>query len=102
MIITIESVKADISLPSENEIRNAVKICCGRRCHACETPVEYAWRKRMIDLAYLLGLAVERDLTESEREYIKAVFYDGKTRAEVSAEKSVSPADVSAALSRAI
>ena len=101
MIITIESARADISLPSEKEIKNAVGICCGRCCVACETPVEYAWRKRTLDLAYLVGLAVRRELTDSERDYIKAVYYEGKSRSEVSAEKGVSLTAVYRALSRA-
>ena len=101
MILTIKETPADISLPSEKEIREAVKICCGRCCTACKTPVEYAWRKRRIDLAKLLGIAVEKELSEKEKFYIKQVFYRGKTVSQTAAQAGVSAAAVSKTIAKA-
>ncbi len=101
MNITIDNGTADISLPSEEEMKEAVKICCGRCCHECETPVEYAWRKRMLDLAGLTGRAVEEVLSEAEKAYIKAYYYEGRSTGEIAGEKGVSRSVVCAALTRA-
>jgi len=101
MNIAINSREIDISLPSEEEIDQAVRVCCGRYCRACETPVEYAWRKRQTDLAYLVGLAVEKELTETEREYIKELFWNKKLPGRIAAEKGVSPSAVSMSVARA-
>ncbi len=101
MIFTINGKQTDISLPSEKEIRAAVKICCGRCCKACETPVEYAWKKRQTDLAKLLDMAIETELTDKEREYIKEVYFNEKSYSKVAEEKGVSASAVSAAAARA-
>jgi len=101
MNIAINSREIDISLPSEEEINQAVRVCCGRYCRECETPVEYAWRKRQTDLAYLVGLAVEKELTETEREYIKELFWNKKLPGRIAAEKGVSPSAVSMSVARA-
>ncbi len=101
MNIAINSREIDISLPSKEEIYKAVRVCCGRCCRACETPVEYAWRKRQTDLACLIGLAVERELSETEREYIKEIFWNQKLPGRVAAEKGVTPSAVSMSVSRA-
>ena len=46
--------------PSKEEIKAAQLACCGRCCDACETPAEYAWRKRSVDLSVLLENAIEK------------------------------------------
>lgn len=76
-------------------------MCCGRCCRACETPVEYAWRKRQIDLAYLVGLAVEKELSETEREYLKELYWNEKLPGRIAAEKGVTPSAVSMSAARA-
>ena len=76
-------------------------MCCGRCCTACETPVEYAWRKRETDLADILGMAVERELTEKEREVIKDYYFGGLSGDEIARKECISRAAVSSAKKRA-
>ena len=83
-----------LNYPDEEEIRQAVKVCCGRCCVACETPVEYAWRKRETDMALLLDTAIERELTESERKVIYAFYFEEKSCAEIAGELSLTASTV--------
>lgn len=95
MNITIEDEIMPVSYPDEEEIRKAVRICCGRCCKACESPVEYAWRKRRTDLAALLGVAIENELTDREKTVIKDLFYNGMTVTQVANRDGVSTSAVS-------
>ena len=65
--------------PSEDEIKAAQRVCCGRCCKQCETPAEYAWRKREVDLSFLLERAIRTELTDFEREVIMGHWFDSKT-----------------------
>ena len=94
MNIPIDFDEAELSLPGEKEVRNAVKICCGRCCTACETPVEYALRKSQLDLADLLNIAVERELSEKEREAVNEVYYKGVSPGDFAEERGISPSAV--------
>lgn len=89
------------SYPSEEEIRRAVKICCGRCCFACETPVEYAWRRRKKDLADILSLAIDRELTERERDVIKDYYFNDMSAEEIARKRGISRAAANAAKKRA-
>lgn len=60
-------------------------MCCGCNCEMCESPVEYAWRRRRVELADLLTLAIERELTPAEREVIEKIYYENLTVTEVAA-----------------
>ena len=40
--------------PSREEIKAAQLACCGRCCNQCESPAEYAWRKRDVDMRFCL------------------------------------------------
>ena len=79
----------------------AVKVCCGRCCHACETPVEYAWRRRKTDMADILALAIDRELTVREREVTEDYWLSGMSFAEIAESRNISRASVGAAKSRA-
>ncbi len=87
--------------PSEEEIKIAVRACCGRCCSACETPVEYAWRKRKTDLADILALAMERELTEREREVIKDSYFNEMSAREIADKFGFSRAAAGAVKKRA-
>ena len=94
MNIAITNHNLKQNYPDEEEIRQAVKACCGRCCTACETPVEYAWRKRETDMALLLDTAIERELTENERRVIHAFYFEEKDCSEIAAEFSLTASTV--------
>lgn len=102
MTLSIISDNKIYSLPDENEIKNAVKICCGRCCTACESPVEYAWRKREVDLSHLVDIAIENELTHREKGIIKDIYFNDLSAADVAAKLSVTPAAVYSTLGRAL
>ncbi len=87
--------------PSEEEIEQAQRICCGRICNACETPAAYAFRKREVDMSVLLERAVRLELTEVEREAITLHWYDNESVTSIAEKKKISPAAVTKTLNRA-
>ena len=101
MKIAIKNYELAQNYPDEDEIRQAVKVCCGRCCVACETPVEYAWRKRETDLAFMLDAAIENELTETEREVIRDYYFSGTNCAAIARKRGVAAASVKATRKRA-
>lgn len=99
----MELIEEDIyfTFPDEEEIIAAQKLCCGRCCTACETPAEYAWRKRGVDMSVLLEQAIENELSESEKTAVRDRWYDSLTVAEIASKRGVSKASVSVTLKRA-
>jgi len=97
---TIKYIEAS-TLPTREEAVRAQKICCGRVCSLCESPAEYAWRSRTVDLAMLVTQAVEQDLTETERETVTKYWYDDMTLTEIAAETGRAPPNVARTLERA-
>ncbi len=89
------------TFPDESEIAAAQKLCCGRCCTACEVPAEYAWRKRDVDMSFLLEQAIENELTESEKNTIKDRWYNSLSVAEIASNRGVSTSAVSVTLKRA-
>lgn len=89
------------NFPDEEEIKAAQLACCGRYCTACEAPAEYAWRKRSVDLSVLLENAIEKELTETEREIIKEFWFFDKTQSEIARARGITPAAVHLNLERA-
>lgn len=87
--------------PDEDEIKAAQLACCGRCCDACETPAEYAWRKRGVDMAILLESAIENELSENERQMIREKWFDGLTPLEIAKKNGVGKSNVSMTLVRA-
>ncbi|MGN0573791.1 MAG: helix-turn-helix domain-containing protein [Acutalibacteraceae bacterium] len=65
--------------PSDDEIKAAQRVCCGRCCNQCESPAEYAWRKREVDLSFLLEMAIKTELTDFERDVITGYWFDSKS-----------------------
>ncbi len=86
--------------PDEDEIKTAQLACCGRHCSACESPAEYAWRKREVDMALLMERAIENELSEAEKTVVKLHWYDGKSVSEISEMNGVTPPAVKKALKR--
>lgn len=87
--------------PSEEEMKTAQLLCCGRYCNQCETPVAYALRKRDVDMAFLLEKAIEKELSENEREVIKDYWYQSLTLSQIAKSKGITPAAVNKTLERA-
>lgn len=99
---TIITEVTDISsYVGEEEIRAAVKACCGRCCNACESPFEYALRKRNIDLSELLDKAIENELSDNEKSVIKDIYYDNMSSAGVAEKRGISRSTVNATRLRA-
>lgn len=96
-----EKENREIYYPDKDEIKAAQLACCGRHCTACESPAEYAWRKREVDMALLLEKAIKRELTEIERTEIMLFWFEGKTLSDIAHKCGVSPAAVKHTLDRA-
>ena len=96
--------KTDVKLkyyPDEDEMRTAQLVCCGRFCNACETPAEYAWRKREVDMSLLLERAIEDELTETEKEIIRDFWYNSESLTSIAEKRKIKPPTVKATLERA-
>lgn len=91
----------EMAYPSEEEIKAAQLACCGRFCRGCETPAAYAWRKREVDLALLLERAINRELSETERETVVDHWFNSLTQTQISKKRGISPAAVKNTLDRA-
>ena len=74
--------------PSKEEIKAAQLACCGRCCDACETPAEYAWRKRGVDMAVLLEKAIETELSENERITVRERWYESMSVGEIATKQT--------------
>ena len=89
------------NFPSREEIRAAQLACCGRCCTQCESPAEYAWRKRDVDMASLLEKAIANELTDTERETVILYWYESESVSEIADKKNINPSAVNRTLSRA-
>ena len=87
--------------PSKEEIKAAQLACCGRCCDACETPAEYAWRKRGVDMAVLLEHAIENELSTAEKSAVRNHWFESMSVGEIAAMQGISSAAVSVTLKRA-
>lgn len=92
----------DIVYPTEEEIRAAQLLCCGRVCKECETPAAYAWRKRDVDMALLLEKAIENELTENEKNVVEDRWYNSLSSSEIARKRGISPAAVKKTSERAL
>ena len=90
-----------LTFPTQEEIKIAQLVCCGRCCNQCETPAAYAWRKRDVDLALLLEKAIQNELTKTERETVYAHWFDSETVTQIANRKKVNVSAVKRTLSRA-
>ncbi len=63
--------------------------------------MEYAWRRRKTDLADILNLAIDRELTEKEREVIKDFYFNEMSAEEIARKTGTSRTAVNAAKNRA-
>lgn len=97
----IKNSSEEFTYPDEKEAQRAVRICCGVCCNACETPVEYAWRKRKTDMAQLLALAIEKELTERERAVIRDYYCGEMSLSKIAAKECIAKETVHTAKIRA-
>ncbi len=93
---------SDITYPSEEEIKAAQLLCCGRVCKECETPAAYAWRKREVDMALLLEKAIENELTENEKMIVEDRWYNSLSLSQIARNRGISPAAVKRTSERAL
>lgn len=101
MIKSKTKYEVKVAFPSKEEMKTAQLICCGRCCTQCETPAEYAWRKREVDMADLLELAIKNELTDTEREVVRLYWYDSETVSSIANKRGINPSAVGRTLSRA-
>ena len=87
--------------PSEEEMKTAQLLCCGRYCNQCETPAAYALRKRDVDMSFLLEKAIERELSETEREVVIDYWYNSLSLSQIAKNNGITPAAVNKTLERA-
>lgn len=87
--------------PSEEEIKAAQLICCGKYCSGCESPAAYAWRKRQVDLSVLLEKAIRNELSGTEHEVVVEHWYNSLNLTQVAEKRSTSVSAVKRALDRA-
>ncbi|MEE1139600.1 MAG: helix-turn-helix domain-containing protein [Acutalibacteraceae bacterium] len=87
--------------PSREEIKAAQLACCGRCCNQCESPAEYAWRKRDVDMALLLEKAIKNELTETERETVTDHWFNFETVSAIAEKRGINPSAVNRTLDRA-
>ncbi|MBQ2774609.1 MAG: hypothetical protein IJF40_01805 [Clostridia bacterium] len=91
----------DFSFPSPEERKAAMSVCCGSHCPGCESPDDYAWRRRDVDLSLLADDVIEKRLTPKEREVMTAYWFGGKTLSSIASEFGVCPSSVSRCLEKA-
>lgn len=96
-----EKSEVRTAFPSKEEIKTAQLACCGRCCTQCESPAEYAWRKRDVDMAILLEKAIENELTETERDTVKSHWFDFESVKSIAEKKGINPSAVKRTLTRA-
>lgn len=89
------------AFPSRDEIKAAQLACCGRCCTQCESPAEYAWRKRDVDMAILLEKAIANELTQTERETVIDHWFNYESVTAIAEKRGISPSAVNRTLSRA-
>ncbi len=97
-----DDILFEITYPDEDEMKAAQRICCGRVCNECETPVAYAWRKREVDLSLLLEYAIRNELTETEQKIVEDRWYNSLTFSQIAQNRGVSVAAVRKTSERAI
>jgi len=90
------------SFPTREEMLAAQRACCGRACGQCESPAAYAWRRRDVDMAFLLREAIANELTDREREVVEWYWFEGRPLSEIARKNDLSPATVHRALRRAM
>ena len=91
----------DFSFPTHEERQVAMCVCCGSHCPGCESPDDYAWRRRDVDLSLLTDEVIKTRLTPREREVTEAYWFDGLTVSAIAEKIGVCPSSVSRRLEKA-
>ncbi|MGN0544495.1 MAG: helix-turn-helix domain-containing protein [Acutalibacteraceae bacterium] len=91
----------DFSFPTPEERQAAMCVCCGSHCPGCESPDDYAWRRRDVDLSILTDDVIKTRLTQREREAVESYWFDGMTVSGIAARSGVCPSSVSRCLEKA-
>ncbi len=97
----MKNEKIPFTYPTEQEIKAANAVCCGRNCKMCESPTEYAWRKRDVDMCELLRIAMAEQLSDTERKTLELHWFDGISIAEIARRIDINSSAVSRTLDRA-
>jgi hypothetical protein len=88
--------------PSFDEAAMARKSYLDWERANAEEMAEYVYRRRSVDLSFLVGEAVKNELTESERKVVKKVYYDRKSLTETAKELGVNKSTADRTLKRAV
>lgn len=91
----------DFSFPTPEERQAAMCVCCGSHCPGCESPDDYAWRRRDVDLSALADEVIKTRLTPRERQVTEAYWFDGLTISTIAQKLGVCPSSVSRCLDKA-
>lgn len=91
----------DFSFPTPEERKAAMCVCCGSHCPGCESPDDYAWRRRDVDLSLLADEVIKTRLTERERAVVEAYWFDGMTVSGIAQRDGLCPSSVSRCLEKA-
>ena len=70
-------------------------------CPGCESPDDYAWRRRDVDLSVLADEVIKTRLTPRERQVTEAYWFDGSTISTIAQKLGVCPSSVSRCLDKA-
>lgn len=96
------SFPVPFTYPTEEEARAAQRACCGRVCSLCESPAQYAWRRREVDLSYLLRSAMERELSGAESTVLEQYWFGEQSLSEIAQQSGTAPSAVHKTLHRAM
>ncbi len=91
----------DFSFPTPEERKAAMCVCCGSHCPGCESPDDYAWRRRDVDLSLLADEVIKTRLTERERAVVEAYWFDSMTVSGIAQRDGLCPSSVSRCLEKA-
>lgn len=91
----------DFSFPTPEERQAAMCVCCGSHCPGCESPDDYAWRRRDVDLSLLADEVIKTRLTSRERQVTEAYWFDSMTVSAIARDLDVCPSSVSRCLEKA-
>ncbi len=91
----------DFSFPTPEERKAAMCVCCGSHCPGCESPDDYAWRRRDVDMSVLADEVIKTRLTERERTVVEAYWFDGMTASGIAQRDGLCPSSVSRCLEKA-
>lgn len=90
------------SPPCFDEIAMAKKSYLDWERSNAEEMAEYIHRRRTVDLSFLVGEAVKKELSVSERTVVEKVFYEGKSLTKAAEELGINKSTAVKSMRRAV